>query len=156
MYTSFQLFLSAGIAPAIVRPLYAALPGYAQRGAFAPCTEKGARKFVLATNIAETSVTVPGILCLPPRYHLNESTKHSTVSWNNHLQEVISLLCCSAICFLRLSPMTNFVLLYARSTLRSGQWACQEAKISLQRGCRVSQVALYEIVCPCVLCVFIF
>eukprot|EP01084_Bolivina_argentea_P193595 332127_1 len=49
------------VARAIVRPLYAALPEYAQRAAFAPCTEKGARKFVLATNIAETSVTVPGV-----------------------------------------------------------------------------------------------
>ncbi len=83
IYISFQLFISAVVAPAIVRPLYAALPGYAQRAAFAPCPEKGARKFVLATNIAETSVTVPGILCLPPQYHLNEATKHSTVSWNN-------------------------------------------------------------------------
>ncbi len=58
------------IAPASVRPLYAALPGYAQRAAFEPCMEEGARKFVLATNIAETSVTVPGIilLCPVPRY----------------------------------------------------------------------------------------
>jgi ATP-dependent RNA helicase DHX37/DHR1 len=44
----------------VVLPLYASLPASEQKKAFKPC-EKGFRKCVVATNIAETSVTVPGI-----------------------------------------------------------------------------------------------
>lgn len=40
--------------------VYAALPAEEQTAAFAPLP-KGTRKVVLATNIAETSVTIPGI-----------------------------------------------------------------------------------------------
>ncbi|KAF2641617.1 P-loop containing nucleoside triphosphate hydrolase protein [Massarina eburnea CBS 473.64] len=41
-------------------PLFAALPQYAQQRIFEP-TPRHARKVILATNIAETSVTVPGV-----------------------------------------------------------------------------------------------
>lgn len=41
-------------------PLFAALPQYAQQRIFAP-TPYRTRKVILATNIAETSVTVPGV-----------------------------------------------------------------------------------------------
>eukprot|EP01017_Pseudomicrothorax_dubius_P045253 TRINITY_DN7800_c0_g1_i1.p1 TRINITY_DN7800_c0_g1~~TRINITY_DN7800_c0_g1_i1.p1 ORF type:complete len:662 (+),score=147.42 TRINITY_DN7800_c0_g1_i1:58-2043(+) len=44
----------------LVAPLYAALPSHAQLRAFQPAPE-GHRKIVLATNIAETSVTINGI-----------------------------------------------------------------------------------------------
>lgn len=44
----------------LVRPLYAALGPSASSAVFAP-TPDGSRKVVLATNIAETSVTIPGI-----------------------------------------------------------------------------------------------
>lgn len=44
----------------IVRPLYAALGPSASAAVFAP-TPKDTRKVVLATNIAETSVTIPGV-----------------------------------------------------------------------------------------------
>lgn len=43
-----------------VCPLYAALPPEQQKAAFAP-SPPGTRKFVLATNIAETSITVSGV-----------------------------------------------------------------------------------------------
>jgi len=43
-----------------IRPLYGALPFAAQRAALAPAAE-GRRKVVLATAIAETSLTIPGI-----------------------------------------------------------------------------------------------
>jgi ATP-dependent RNA helicase DHX8/PRP22 len=43
-----------------VVPIYAALPPDEQSAAFVP-TSKGTRKVVLATNIAETSVTIPGV-----------------------------------------------------------------------------------------------
>ena len=43
-----------------IRPLYAALPPDEQLKAFA-LPEPGVRKFVLATNIAETSVTIAGV-----------------------------------------------------------------------------------------------
>ncbi|KAK3192828.1 Salivary acidic proline-rich phosphoprotein 1/2 [Lecanicillium sp. MT-2017a] len=42
-------------------PLYGQLSMEAQREAFLPVKEKFTRKVVLATNIAETSVTVPGV-----------------------------------------------------------------------------------------------
>jgi HrpA-like RNA helicase len=44
----------------MVCPLYAALPSNLQHKAFVP-TPRGFRKVILATNIAETSVTVPGV-----------------------------------------------------------------------------------------------
>jgi len=40
--------------------LYAALPQHLQNRVFQPA-EPGTRKIVLATNIAETSITIPGI-----------------------------------------------------------------------------------------------
>ncbi len=43
-----------------IRPLYAAMPPEEQLKVFAPATT-GVRKFVLSTNIAETSVTISGI-----------------------------------------------------------------------------------------------
>lgn len=44
----------------LVRPLYAALGPAASAAVFAP-TPPNARKVVLATNIAETSITIPGV-----------------------------------------------------------------------------------------------
>ena len=44
----------------LVCPLYAALPPSLQHKAFSP-TPPNTRKIILATNIAETSVTVPGV-----------------------------------------------------------------------------------------------
>lgn len=46
--------------PMKVSPLYAALPQHLQIEAFAP-TPQGVRHVIVATNIAETSVTIPGI-----------------------------------------------------------------------------------------------
>ncbi|XP_062572851.1 ATP-dependent RNA helicase DHX33-like [Saccostrea cucullata] len=48
------------MAPLVVCPLYAALPSHAQLKVFKP-TPKGCRKVIVATNIAETSVTIQGI-----------------------------------------------------------------------------------------------
>ena len=45
----------------MIAPLYASLPPEQQMAAFAPAQPTGARKVVLATNIAETSVTLPGV-----------------------------------------------------------------------------------------------
>ncbi|XP_041354256.1 ATP-dependent RNA helicase DHX33-like [Gigantopelta aegis] len=46
--------------PMVVCPLYAALPSYLQLRVFEP-TPKGSRKVIVSTNIAETSITIPGI-----------------------------------------------------------------------------------------------
>lgn len=43
-----------------IRPLYAAMPADEQLKVFSPAPP-GVRKFVLSTNIAETSVTISGI-----------------------------------------------------------------------------------------------
>jgi len=44
-----------------IKPLYASLPSDLQAEAFAPSPAHVTRKVVLATNVAETSVTVPGV-----------------------------------------------------------------------------------------------
>lgn len=48
----------AGRTVCVVRPLYGAMPFAAQRAALEP---EGARKIVLATAIAETALTIPGV-----------------------------------------------------------------------------------------------
>lgn len=48
----------AGRTDCAVRPLYGAMPFSAQRAALEP---EGARKIVLATSIAETALTIPGV-----------------------------------------------------------------------------------------------
>lgn len=52
--------LGSRIAELLVCPIYANLPAEQQAKIFEP-TSKGARKVVLATNIAETSLTINGI-----------------------------------------------------------------------------------------------
>src|ERR1700753_1397534 len=44
----------------IILPVYSALPSEMQSRVFEP-TPPGARKVVVATNVAETSLTIPGI-----------------------------------------------------------------------------------------------
>ncbi|CAI8056710.1 ATP-dependent RNA helicase DHX33 [Geodia barretti] len=46
-----------------VQPLYAALPSHHQQQVFKPAPQ-GCRKVILSTNIAETSVTIPGVRCV--------------------------------------------------------------------------------------------
>jgi ATP-dependent RNA helicase DHX8/PRP22 len=52
--------LPAGTDKLLVRPIFAALPKEEQLKAFAP-TPAGSRKVILATNIAESSITLPGV-----------------------------------------------------------------------------------------------
>ena len=47
----------------IICPIYANLPSELQSKIFEP-TPEGARKVVLATNIAETSITIDGVTCV--------------------------------------------------------------------------------------------
>lgn len=53
--------LGSKLGELIIAPIYATLPSEMQAKIFEP-TPAGARKVVLATNIAETSVTIPGIV----------------------------------------------------------------------------------------------
>lgn len=53
--------LGTKIKELIVRPIYSSLPSELQAQIFEP-TPPGARKVVLATNIAETSITIDGII----------------------------------------------------------------------------------------------
>ncbi|CAE6410206.1 unnamed protein product [Rhizoctonia solani] len=46
--------------PILVCPMYAALPSHQQARIFQP-PPKGTRKVILSTNIAETSITIPGV-----------------------------------------------------------------------------------------------
>ncbi|GAB9470862.1 Pre-mrna-splicing factor atp-dependent rna [Globisporangium polare] len=52
--------LGSRIRELLIRPIYATLPSERQAQVFEP-TPPGARKVVLSTNIAETSLTIPGI-----------------------------------------------------------------------------------------------
>ncbi|KAI1660183.1 P-loop containing nucleoside triphosphate hydrolase protein [Daldinia decipiens] len=53
--------LASGVPKLLVCPLYGQLSIQAQQNAFLPAKKGFTRKVVLATNIAETSVTVPGV-----------------------------------------------------------------------------------------------
>ena len=53
--------LGTKIGELIILPIYSSLPSDQQAKIFIP-TPKGARKVVLATNIAETSLTIDGII----------------------------------------------------------------------------------------------
>ena len=53
--------LGSSLGELVLAPVYATLPSEQQAKIFEP-TPEGARKVVLATNIAETSVTIPGIV----------------------------------------------------------------------------------------------
>ncbi|KAG8763599.1 putative ATP-dependent RNA helicase dhr2 [Ceratobasidium sp. 423] len=61
--------------PVLVYPMYAALPSHQQARIFQP-PPKGTRKIILSTNIAETSITIPGVryvvdsgMCKEKGYH---------------------------------------------------------------------------------------
>ncbi|KAJ7134299.1 P-loop containing nucleoside triphosphate hydrolase protein [Mycena epipterygia] len=56
----FARQLPADQAEVLVLPMFAALQG-AQLGRIFAATPRGARKCILATNIAETSITIPGV-----------------------------------------------------------------------------------------------
>jgi ATP-dependent RNA helicase DHR2 len=57
----YATLFTKGVPRMKVMPLYGSLPGQAQQAAFEKVKEKFTRKIVLATNIAETSVTVSGV-----------------------------------------------------------------------------------------------
>lgn len=70
------LLRAAPLAPMLVAPLYAALAPEAQAAVFEP-PPPGTRKVVLATNVAETSLTIPGItLVVDPGMAKQRSTDH--------------------------------------------------------------------------------
>ena len=64
-----DLQLSSALPKLLFLPLYAALPNHLQQRVFQP-TPSFTRKIILATNIAETSITVPGIR------HVIDTGKH--------------------------------------------------------------------------------
>ncbi|KAI1253015.1 hypothetical protein MGN70_005223 [Eutypa lata] len=57
----YSATLAAGVPKLAVYPLFGQLSMQAQQDAFKPAKNRFTRKVVLATNIAETSVTVPGV-----------------------------------------------------------------------------------------------
>ncbi|KAI9823621.1 MAG: putative ATP-dependent RNA helicase dhr2 [Thelocarpon impressellum] len=61
LVTEYGTQLMPGVPKILTRPLFAALPQREQQDAFLPAPTSNTRKVILATNIAETSVTVPGV-----------------------------------------------------------------------------------------------
>lgn len=60
MITDYAISMDPALPKVLVAPLFAALPQAAQQRVFLPAPPR-TRKIILATNIAETSVTVPGV-----------------------------------------------------------------------------------------------
>lgn len=60
LVTEYALSLSGDVPKMLVLPLFAALPQSAQQRVFQPAPPR-TRKIILATNIAETSITVSGV-----------------------------------------------------------------------------------------------
>jgi hypothetical protein len=81
--------------PVHVLPLYALLPRSAQQRVFQP-TPAGHRLIVVATNVAETSLTIPGIRCVK-LFGVNSSGAAGGLF--ALLQHVMRHLPCSVSCF---------------------------------------------------------
>jgi HrpA-like RNA helicase len=84
LITEYSTKLPPSAHKLIVCPIFASLPTTQQNLAFQP-SPKGTRKVVLATNIAETSITIPGI-----RYVIDTGVAKMRV-FNPRVGELISL-----------------------------------------------------------------
>ena len=78
--------LGSKIRELIICPIYATLPSERQAEIFEP-TPEGARKVVLATNIAETSLTIDGISYVRQRVHCHRAL--NKLSCGDHRCEII-------------------------------------------------------------------
>ena len=76
--TEFAATMPPSVPKLLILPLFAALPQTAQQQVFLP-TPKGHRKVILSTNLAETSVTVPGV------HHVIDSGKHKRKQFRSRL-----------------------------------------------------------------------
>lgn len=77
--------------PLAVFPLYASLPKSQQQQAF-DMPPSGTRKIVVATNIAETSVTIPGIKIVVDCGHVKSRFVNIQILMNNVLLIYTSLM----------------------------------------------------------------
>lgn len=83
--------LGSRIPPLIITPIYANLPQDQQQAIFQP-TPKGCRKLVLATNIAETSLTINGI-----RYVIDPGfVKENSYVPNTGMTQLLTVPCSKA------------------------------------------------------------
>ncbi|GAA5968713.1 hypothetical protein JCM3765_003420 [Sporobolomyces pararoseus] len=73
----------------LVTPLYAKLPASEQALAFSPCPPN-TRKIILATNVAETSVTLPGVKYVVDCGFAKEKRYHAGVGIDTLTAETIS------------------------------------------------------------------
>lgn len=78
-------------------PMYSSLHPSQQSKVFTP-TPHGSRKCVLATNIAETSITIPGIKyvidtgkCKERRYVVRKAGSGRSISYGSELPRLISV-----------------------------------------------------------------
>ena len=97
--------LGEGVPPLLILPIYSQLPADLQSKIFEKAPD-GMRKVVVSTNIAETSLTVDGIIYVVDTGYCKLKV-HTVTPWH----------CC--ICLLLLLPAGAMILLYA-----SAWWAC--------------------------------
>ena len=80
----------------MICPIYANLPSEMQAKIFEP-TPPGARKVVLATNIAETSITIDGVVFVIDPGFVKQNSYNPRTGMSSLVVVPVSLGCCRAI-----------------------------------------------------------
>jgi pre-mRNA-splicing factor ATP-dependent RNA helicase DHX16 len=81
----------------IVCPIYANLPSEMQAKIFEP-TPDGARKVVLATNIAETSITIDGVVFVIDPGFVKQNSYNPRTGMSSLVVVPVSLSSCECFC----------------------------------------------------------
>jgi pre-mRNA-splicing factor ATP-dependent RNA helicase DHX16 len=92
--------LGSKIAELIICPIYANLPSDMQSKIFEP-TPEGARKVVLATNIAETSITIDGVVYVIDPGFIKQKTYNPRTGMESLIVVPVSIksICCGRMTY---------------------------------------------------------
>lgn len=81
----------------IVAPIYANLPADMQAKIFEP-TPEGSRKVVLATNIAETSITIEGVVYVIDPGFVKQNSYNPKTGMESLMVVPVRVAWCSSLC----------------------------------------------------------
>lgn len=81
----------------IVAPIYANLPADMQAKIFEP-TPEGSRKVVLATNIAETSITIEGVVYVIDPGFVKQNSYNPKTGMESLMVVPVRIAWCSSLC----------------------------------------------------------
>lgn len=110
--------LSNKIAELIICPIYANLPSEMQAKIFEP-TPEGARKVVLATNIAETSITIDGVVFVIDPGFVKQNSYNPRTGMSSLVVVPVSI-CSSVVTFQKL---TDRIIVFSRFC-KPKSWPC--------------------------------